>query len=121
MLDCWPTSGHIPLVYTKVNYVLCPAPCAPVIQSHTLNCSSNQALIIWAKDNYAMSVTVNATSSKGRSYTCSSSTNNSCVLDNLLCGYTYTVQAVAQGVKCLSKPSTDFQIVTGKTYTLGLD
>ncbi|XP_044055462.1 uncharacterized protein LOC122877670 [Siniperca chuatsi] len=88
------------------------APCAPVIQNHSLDCVSNHALVTWVKDEDAMSVMVNATSSLGHVTSCSSSTNSSCVLDELKCGHTYTIQAVARGVQCLSKPSTTFQIVT---------
>lgn len=94
--------------------ILCLAPCAPVIQAHTLDCASNHALVTWVEDKDAISVTVNATSSLGHSASCSSSTNSSCVLNYLQCGNTYGVQAFAQGVQCLSKPSSTFQIVTGK-------
>ncbi|KAM9761579.1 uncharacterized protein fndc7b [Menidia menidia] len=88
------------------------APCAPVIEDHSHYCMHNQTVISWVGDKNAVSVTVNATSSMGHSLFCSSSTNNSCVLDNLQCGHTYTVQAFAQGAHCLSKPSSAFQIVT---------
>ncbi|XP_047442067.1 uncharacterized protein LOC125008801 [Mugil cephalus] len=88
------------------------APCAPVIKNHSLDCASNHAIVTWHKDEDAMSVTVNATSSRGHSYSCSSSSNSSCVLDQLMCGHTYTVRAVARGVQCLSKASSSFQIVT---------
>ncbi|XP_006797927.2 uncharacterized protein LOC102776891 [Neolamprologus brichardi] len=96
-------------IFAKTN--ITTAPCAPVIQDHSLNCSSNQALVTWVKDEDAMTVMVNATSSMGYLQSCSSSSNNSCVLD-LLCGNTYTVKAVAKGPQCLSKPSSAFQIVT---------
>ena len=85
-----------------------------MIQNHSLDCVSNHAMVTWAEDKDAMSVTVNATSNRGHSTSCSSSTNNSCVLDKLKCGHTYNAQVVARGVKCLSKPSSTFQIVTGR-------
>ncbi|XP_074491158.1 uncharacterized protein fndc7b [Sebastes fasciatus] len=88
------------------------APCAPVIQDYSLDCVSNDAVVTWVEDEDAMSVSVNATSNQGHRTSCSSSTNNSCVLDELRCGNTYTVHAVARGVQCLSKPSASFQIVT---------
>uniref|UniRef100_A0A8P4G5R4 Fibronectin type-III domain-containing protein n=1 Tax=Dicentrarchus labrax TaxID=13489 RepID=A0A8P4G5R4_DICLA len=97
-------------ILTKTN--MTTAPCAPVIQNHSLDCLSNHALVTWVKDEDAMNVMVNATSSKGHSTSCSSATNSSCVLNELKCGNTYTVQAVAQGVHCLSRPSSSFQIVT---------
>lgn len=93
--------------------VLFPASCAPVIQGYSNNCISNSTLVTWTKDNYTLSVMINATSNQGQSLSCSSSTNNSCVLDNLLCGQNYTVLAVAKGVQCTSKPSSAIQIVTG--------
>lgn len=93
---------------------LCPAPCTPVIQDHSLDCVSNHATVTWVEDEDAVNVTVSAVSSLGHSTSCSSSTNSSCVLDELQCGNTYTVQVVAQGVQCSSKPSSTFEIVTGK-------
>lgn len=91
----------------------CSAPCTPLIQNYSLDCVSNRAVVTWVKDEDAISVMVNATSNQGQSTSCSSSTNSSCVLDKLQCGNTYTVQAVARGRQCLSKPSSTFQIVTG--------
>lgn len=90
------------------------APCAPVIQNYSLDCVSNHALVTWVVEKHAISVTVNATSSLGYSTSCNSSTNSSCLLADLQCGNTYTVQVVAQGAQCLSKPSSTIQIVTGK-------
>lgn len=89
------------------------APCAPVIQNHSLDCISNHALVTWLEDENAMGVTVNATSNLGHTTSCSSSTNTTCVLSGLACGRTYTIQAFAQGVQCLSKPSSAFTILTG--------
>ncbi|XP_034531079.1 uncharacterized protein LOC117806306 [Notolabrus celidotus] len=97
-------------VLSKTNVTT--APCAPVILDHSLDCVSNHALVTWIEDEDAMSVTVNASSSHGHSTSCSSSNTNSCVLDDLMCGRTYTVQAFAQGYQCLSEPSSTFQIVT---------
>lgn len=89
------------------------APCAPVIQNHSLDCISNHALVTWVEDEDAIGVTVNATSSLGHTTSCSSSTNTTCVLNGLACGHTYTIQSFAQGVQCFSKPSSAFTIVTG--------
>ncbi|CAB1419900.1 unnamed protein product [Pleuronectes platessa] len=88
------------------------APCAPVIQNHSLDCVSNNASVTWVEDEDAVAVTVSADSSLGHSTSCSSSANSSCVLNDLRCGNTYTVQAVAQGHHCASKPSSTFEIVT---------
>lgn len=89
------------------------APCAPMIQNHSLDCVSNHALVTWVKDEFAVGVTVNATSNLGHTASCSSSTNTSCVLGGLECGHTYSIQAFAQGVQCLSKPSSAYIIITG--------
>lgn len=91
-----------------------PAPCAPVIQDHSLDCVYNHALVSWVEDEDAMSVMVNATSSQGHLTSCSSSTNSSCVLEELECGHAYTIQAFARGVQCFSRPSATFQKVTGQ-------
>lgn len=85
-----------------------------MIQDHSLDCVSNHASVSWVEDEDAMSVMVNATSSQGHSTSCGSHTNSSCVLEELKCGHTYTVQTFAQGVQCLSKPSSTFQTVTGQ-------
>ncbi|XP_067454263.1 serine-rich adhesin for platelets [Thunnus thynnus] len=92
-----------------------------VIQDHSLDCVSNHALVSWVDDEDAMSVTVDATSNLGHSTSCSSTSNSSCVLDDLRCGDTYTVQAVARGVQCLSKPSSTFQIVTAPCTPANVD
>ena len=90
-----------------------PAPCAPVIQDHSLDCATNFAWVSWAEDEDAVGFTVNATSSMGHAASCSSTTNTSCVLDQLLCGHTYTAHAVAKGNLCDSVPSQSFQITAG--------
>ncbi|XP_034066039.1 uncharacterized protein LOC117542456 [Gymnodraco acuticeps] len=96
-------------IHAKTNVTT--APCAPEIIDYSLDCYSNNATVTWVKDEDAMSVTVNATSTQGQRTSCSS-TNSSCVLEVLQCGQIYTVQAVAQGVQCASEPSPSFQIVT---------
>ncbi|KAF7660957.1 hypothetical protein LDENG_00272160 [Lucifuga dentata] len=88
------------------------APCNPVIKAYPLDCYSNHASVSWVKDEDALDVEVSAVSAQRHSTSCSSATNASCVLDDLLCGNTYTVQAVARGEKCYSKPSSTFEIVT---------
>lgn len=86
-----------------------------MVQDHSLDCVSNRAVVTWAEDDDAVGVTVNATSGRGgHSTSCSSSSNSSCVLDQLQCGHTYSVQAVARGAQCRSTPSSSFQIVTGE-------
>ncbi|KAM3619311.1 uncharacterized protein V6R79_006036 [Siganus canaliculatus] len=97
------------------------APCAPVIQDHSLDCTSKHSVVTWVKDENAASVMVNATSSLGHSASCSSSTDSSCVLDGLQCGHNYTVRAVARGAQCLSKPSSSFQIVTAPCTPANID
>ncbi|RVE73628.1 hypothetical protein OJAV_G00033020 [Oryzias javanicus] len=88
------------------------APCPPVLQNNSNFCVTNRTSVNWARDKYAISVKVNAVSNMGHSLSCNSSTDSSCLLDQLRCGNTYTVHAVAQGVQCSSKPSSSFQIVT---------
>ncbi|XP_027882788.1 uncharacterized protein fndc7b [Xiphophorus couchianus] len=97
-------------ILAKTNIVT--APCTPVIKNYSSYCVTNNTLVSWVEDKDAVSVAVNATSDRGHSLSCSSSTNTSCILGNLLCGHTYTVQVVATGVQCTSKPSSAFQIIT---------
>ncbi|CAJ1061142.1 uncharacterized protein LOC117806306 [Xyrichtys novacula] len=88
------------------------APCPPVILDYSLDCVSNNVSVTWISDKDAMNVTVHAISNLGYRSSCSSSTTNSCDMDDLMCGHTYTMHAVAQGVQCLSKPSATFEVVT---------
>ncbi|KAL1022755.1 hypothetical protein UPYG_G00031900 [Umbra pygmaea] len=87
------------------------APCPPTIMNYSLDCTSNQATISWAKQPYAKSVFINGSTTLGHMSSCTS-TNTSCLLDQLLCGQTYTVHAVAQGDTCDSMPSQSFEINT---------
>ncbi|XP_071200535.1 mucin-3B [Salvelinus alpinus] len=86
-------------------------PCPPTIKDHSLDCASNQAYISWVEDDDAVGFLINASSALGHTPFCSS-TNTSCLLDDLLCGQTYTVHAIAQGDQCNSEPSESFEIVT---------
>ncbi|KAJ3599685.1 hypothetical protein NHX12_033641 [Muraenolepis orangiensis] len=90
---------------------LTTAPCAPQIQNHVLNCSTNQALVTLTPDAHTTSFDVNATAAGVPSVFCSTADGN-CVLDDLSCGRRYTVQAVAHGDRCTSGPSTSFEILT---------
>ncbi|XP_062308247.1 uncharacterized protein LOC134012721 [Osmerus eperlanus] len=87
------------------------APCPPVIQNHTLDCSTNRASVFWALSKDVVGVLINATSASGHSASCQSN-STSCVLTNLLCGQNYTTQGFSLGSQCNSKPSDAFQIVT---------
>ncbi|XP_008292889.1 uncharacterized protein fndc7b [Stegastes partitus] len=100
---------------------LTTAPCAPMIHNHSLDCAHNHACVTWDKDDDAINVTVYASSSMGDMQSCNSSTNNSCYLDKLKCGHTYSVHAVAQGAQCLSKPSTAFEVVTAPCTPANVD
>ncbi|KAI7794726.1 fibronectin [Triplophysa rosa] len=95
----------------RASTTLKTAPCAPTMRSPTLNCSSNLALVSWAEDPDAVSVSVNATSDLGHTASCSSSAQ-SCSLDSLSCGQTYTVYGTAQGSQCASTHSAPFSIIT---------
>ncbi|KAG7513796.1 fibronectin type III domain-containing protein 7 [Solea senegalensis] len=88
------------------------APCAPVIQTHILACASNHAVVTWAEDGDALNVTVVAISTLSHSTSCSSSSVTSCTLEELQCGHTYTVHAVAQGIRCQSQHSTTIEIIS---------
>lgn len=89
-----------------------PAPCPPVIQNRTLDCSTNRASVSWALSKDAVGVLINVTSASGHSASCQSN-STSCVLTTLLCGQNYTAQGFSLGSQCNSKPSDAFQIVTG--------
>ncbi|XP_055044899.2 uncharacterized protein fndc7b [Misgurnus anguillicaudatus] len=87
------------------------APCPPAMRSPSLNCSSNVALVSWAVDTDVVMVNVNATSVLGHTVTCTSSAQ-SCTLDSLMCGQTYSVYGTAQGSQCASTHSNLFSIIT---------
>ncbi|XP_061884565.1 uncharacterized protein LOC133635404 [Entelurus aequoreus] len=90
---------------------LTTAPCPPVVQDHSLDCTSNHALVSWLQDANVRNVTVSATSSTGHSTSCVSTANLSCILTHLRCGNTYSAHALAQGTQCSSKSSSTFEIV----------
>uniref|UniRef100_A0AAV2KVH4 Fibronectin type-III domain-containing protein n=1 Tax=Knipowitschia caucasica TaxID=637954 RepID=A0AAV2KVH4_KNICA len=96
------------------------APCPPVLQDFSLDCTTNVAVVPWVKDEDAQSVLVSAVSSLGHSTTCSSD-NSSCVLSDLQCGNSYTVTAVAKGVQCKSKPSAPLTITTAPCTPENID
>ena len=89
------------------------APCAPVIQAHSLYRATNFASVSWAADEDAVSFVVNATSSLDHSTSCSSTTNGSCALDALVYGHVYTAHAITKGNQCDSVSSDSFTITTG--------
>lgn len=84
-----------------------------MIQDHSLDCGSNRASVSWAAQEDATGVAVHATSTQGHSTSCSSTGNSSCVLRDLRCGHTYSLQAVAGGAQCPSGPSPPLEMVTG--------
>uniref|UniRef100_A0A8B9HN00 Fibronectin type-III domain-containing protein n=1 Tax=Astyanax mexicanus TaxID=7994 RepID=A0A8B9HN00_ASTMX len=87
------------------------APCPPRLQSSSLSCVNNQALVSWTGDQGAVGISINAVSALGSSASCSSA-NHSCALQGLQCGQSYTVLGTVQSLQCHSSASAPLNIVT---------
>ncbi|XP_015242186.1 PREDICTED: uncharacterized protein LOC107092315 [Cyprinodon variegatus] len=90
---------------------LVTAPCSPSIQSSTLTCGNNSALLTWTPVAGATDFIVNATAGNGHSVSCSSDTA-SCSLTDLMCGQIYSASVTARGNKCDSLPGPITNVTT---------
>ncbi|XP_072525550.1 uncharacterized protein [Salminus brasiliensis] len=78
-------------------------PCVPVNVSVVSECANNSAVVVWDHSSGATSYHVSGKGNNGN-VSCQSTTPT-CVLTNLICGSTYSVQVVAEGNSCSSVPS----------------
>lgn len=74
-------------------------PCPPQQVESNLLCSSNSAHVQWNPGMGAESYEVHAISTGGQMTGCDT-TNNSCVVPNLVCGSIYNISVLAIGHQC---------------------
>ncbi|KAM5148104.1 uncharacterized protein ACMZJ9_011772 [Mantella aurantiaca] len=84
-------------------------PCPPVnLEVHV---TSDKVVLSWEEAPGAVNYTAELTRADGETYTCHS-TNNSCEMEDLLCGYHYSVLMTANGEEFSSKVSHTFEFTT---------
>ncbi|XP_073671225.1 uncharacterized protein [Paramisgurnus dabryanus] len=83
------------------------APCAPVLSDAVLNCSSRSALVTWSGSALSgVVVSVSAVNTQGVRLGCGPLNGQSCVVDGLQCGQTYTFGMNATQGQCTSASNT---------------
>ncbi|XP_065133048.2 uncharacterized protein fndc7rs1 [Paramisgurnus dabryanus] len=83
------------------------APCAPVLSDAVLNCSSRSALVTWSGSAVSgVVVSVSAVNAQGVRLGCGPLNGQSCVVDGLQCGQTYTFGVNASQGQCTSASNT---------------
>ncbi|XP_066528003.1 fibronectin-like [Hoplias malabaricus] len=88
-------------------------PCIPVGVSVKMNCIRNEANVSWSASQGATFYQVFAQSKTNDVLSCNSTGSNmQCIVGNLTCGMTYTVQVVAVGIQCSSLPSQPSELRT---------
>nr|XP_055057047.1 uncharacterized protein LOC129441425 [Misgurnus anguillicaudatus] len=83
------------------------APCAPVLSDAVLNCSSLSANVTWSGSALSgVLVSVSAVNAQGVQLACGPLNGQSCVVDGLQCGQTYTFGVNATQGQCTSTSNT---------------
>ncbi|XP_073727799.1 uncharacterized protein fndc7rs1 [Misgurnus anguillicaudatus] len=83
------------------------APCAPVLSDAVLNCSSRSAMVTWSGSaSSGVVVSVSAVNAQGVQLGCGPLNGQSCVVDGLQCGQTYTFGMNATQGQCTSTSNT---------------
>lgn len=77
-----------------------------------LDCATNTATVEWTASTGADSYVVQAFATKGDE-TCCETTSRSCVLPDLLCGFTYNVSVIATNGVCNVSQSDIKQLQAG--------
>lgn len=78
-----------------------------------MNCSTNTALVEWQASKGADSYIVQAFGVQEHESGCETD-SESCVLSDLLCGFTYNITVIAINSKCNVSQSDMKQLQTGK-------
>uniref|UniRef100_A0A8D3DKS8 Fibronectin type-III domain-containing protein n=1 Tax=Scophthalmus maximus TaxID=52904 RepID=A0A8D3DKS8_SCOMX len=84
---------------TSTRLQLESVPCPPEDVVALLDCATNTATVEWTASTGADSYVVQAFATKGDE-TCCETTSRSCVLPDLLCGFTYNVSVIATNGVC---------------------
>lgn len=79
-------------------YFFLAAPCPPTNVTAQRDCSNNNALITWEKHQATGSYTATLKNNgTGDTFSCNSTTVNSCTINSPPCGKTYTVTVTYDG------------------------
>ncbi|XP_069798450.1 fibronectin type III domain-containing protein 7-like [Narcine bancroftii] len=106
-----PLTIHDALEPWQVTPAPTDAPCTPSNVHTQLDCDTNEANIIWDKDDGAINYIVSANGGDGTQTTCASVHTN-CWLSDLKCGQMYTATIIASSYMCNSSRSTPVKIET---------
>lgn len=87
-------------------------PCPPEDVTAVLDCSSNTALVEWQANKGANSYIVQALGVQEHESGCETD-SESCVLSDLLCGFTYNISVIAVNSVCNMSRSDMTQLQTG--------
>lgn len=101
----------------KLTSPVSSVPCVPTDVAVEIDCSKNQAVVSWSASEGALSYKVSAQSMQGAMSLCEGA-DLMCILTNLTCGQSYSVQVVAQDDLCSSLPSQAARFHSGNTTGL---
>lgn len=88
-------------------------PCQPQHIRAEFDCEANSALVDWYPSDGAVLYIVTATSDTGDSSTCQTDTTTHCMLEELECGESYSIQVLVVGDKCNTTSSMSGKMHTG--------
>ena len=90
-----------------------PVPCPPEAVVSTMDCSANAARVEWARSGGADSYIVYAIGTEGHVTGCETDAT-SCLVPELMCGYTYNVSVIAVSDACNVTESAVTQMHSGE-------
>lgn len=90
-----------------------PAPCQPRRIRSNLDCVTNSAWVSWDAAAGADGYFVSAVGGEGSTANCSTSSNTTCEVEELVCGVLYHINVVARNSNCDSLSSETINLATG--------
>lgn len=90
-----------------------PAPCQPRRVRSNLDCVTNSAWVSWDAAAGADGYFVSAVGGEGSTANCSTSSNTTCEVEDLVCGALYSITVVAKNSNCDSLSSETITLATG--------
>lgn len=90
-----------------------PAPCQPRRVRSNLDCVTNSAWVSWDAAAGAEGYFVSAVGGEGSTANCSTSSNTTCEVEDLVCGALYSITVVAKNSNCDSLSSETITLATG--------
>lgn len=94
-------------------FLLLPVPCPPGDVVAVLQCSNNTARVKWQPSRGADFYIVEAFGMEEHVSGCETNTQ-SCILDDLKCGFTYNISVIAVNSVCNVSQSDEIQLQAGK-------